>query len=95
MPYSQTSGLKLRPVPELGVCLAFTPSPARLHTLNPGAWLIAELCVHHGGDLEAEFLKRSAPRVNAADAARQFREGIHLLSQSGIIQWSELENIDE
>jgi hypothetical protein len=89
VPYSQAPGLRLRPVPELGICLAFTPSPPRLHTLNPGAWLIAELSARHGNELELEFLKRSAPRITDIDAVRQFRDGVQMLIQSGIIAWSD------
>ena len=88
MPYRQTAGLRLRPVPELGTCLAFTPSPPRLHTLNPAAWLIAELC---GADapLEAEFLRRNDPSLPRADADRQLSDGIRQLSECGIIHFCE------
>ncbi|MBR0681714.1 hypothetical protein GXW74_14565 [Roseomonas eburnea] len=36
-------GVRLRPVPELGHCLAYTPARPALHRLNPSAWLLAEL----------------------------------------------------
>jgi hypothetical protein len=36
-------GVRLRPVPELGHCLAYTPARPALHKLNPSAWLLAEL----------------------------------------------------
>jgi hypothetical protein len=46
----------VRPVPELGYCLVFTPSSPRLYTLNPSAWLLLELCRGQDCDtLEAEF----------------------------------------
>ena len=35
--------MRLRPVPELGHCLAYTPARPALHRLNPSAWLLAEL----------------------------------------------------
>jgi len=35
--------VRLRPVPELGHCLAYTPARPALHRLNPTAWLLAEL----------------------------------------------------
>ncbi|NMJ43703.1 PqqD family protein [Roseomonas sp. JC162] len=44
-------GVRLRPVPELGHCLAYTPARPALHRLNPSAWLLAELA--DGGSFEA------------------------------------------
>lgn len=41
--YTRTDGLRLRPVPELGCCLVFTPGRPNLYTLNARAWLVLEL----------------------------------------------------
>ena len=42
------ANVRLRPVPELGGCLAYVPGDAArrpaLHLLNPTSWLIAALC---------------------------------------------------
>lgn len=89
MPYRQAPGLRLRPVPELGTCLAFTPHPPRLHTLNPAAWLIAELCALPGEALEAEFVQRTQPLLSQADARSQFRDGVRRLLETGIIMEEE------
>ena len=90
MPYRHAPGVRLRPVPELGACLAFTRSPPRLHTLNPTAWLIAELCGRAGdSELRAEFLSRSVPPLAAEDADAQLEGGVRLLLESGIITWSD------
>jgi|SRR4051812_15779393 hypothetical protein len=42
--YALEPAVRLRPVPELGVCLAYTPARPALHRLNPASWLIASLC---------------------------------------------------
>ena len=47
--YRKTSRLKIRPVPEMGFCLVFTPTKPRLFTLNPTAWLVLELCDGRSG----------------------------------------------
>lgn len=92
MPFRQAPGVRLRGVPELGTCLAFTPTPPKLHTLNPAAWLIAELCARPGAaTLQDEFLSRSVPPLSLTDATAQLAEGIRQLQDSGIIQWSENE----
>lgn len=36
--------MRLRPVPEMGVCLAYCRSPPQLHRLNPASWRILRLC---------------------------------------------------
>jgi hypothetical protein len=36
--------VRLRPVPEMGVCLAYTPRRPALHRLNAASWLIVSLC---------------------------------------------------
>lgn len=42
--YKRSQGLRLRPVPEMSFCLAYTPRHPNLYTLNPSAWLVVELC---------------------------------------------------
>jgi len=83
---TRTPGLRLRPIPELGTCLAYTPSPPRLHTLNPLAWLIVELCDGSlGRDLQQDFLARSVPPLAAADALQQLQSGLAMLHDTGIL----------
>lgn len=78
-------GLRLRPVPELSTCLAYTPQPPRLHTLNPSAWLIMELSRDGGRDLEQDYVSRTAPPLSADDARRQLREGLADLEAAGLL----------
>lgn len=84
---ARTPGLRLRPIPELGTCLAYTPSPPRLHTLNPLAWLIVELCDGAPGrNLQHEFLARSVPPLAGPDALAQLETGLAMLLATGILQ---------
>ncbi len=71
MRYSRTPGVRLRPVPELGACLAYTPAAPRLHQLNATAWLILELAEDMEASALAEaFAARTAPQLSAAAAHR-------------------------
>ena len=66
--------LRIRPVPELGHCLVFTPSRPMLYALNPPAWLLLELCAGQRRDRltaqfreafdEADLGARDAPAVD-------------------------------
>lgn len=90
--FRRTPGLRVRPVPELGTCLVFTPSPPaprpRLHRLNPTAWLLLEIASRAGGPeaREAEFLARVAPSLSEAEARKQLREGLAMLVDAGILE---------
>ena len=84
--YRQTSGLRVRPVPELGTCIVFTPAEPALYTLNPNAWLILELapgCAE--AELESAYLARTAPPMPPPVAQRQLQEGLSMLLRCGIL----------
>jgi len=54
--YRRTTNLRVRPVPEMDVCLVFTPDRPHLYRLNAAAWLVFELCDgRSGAALEAEY----------------------------------------
>jgi hypothetical protein len=53
-------GVRLRPVPEMGVCLAYTPQKPAIHRLNAASWLIVSLC----------------NRTGAADIASAYRAAV-------------------
>ncbi|MBN8956198.1 MAG: hypothetical protein J0H17_06375 [Rhizobiales bacterium] len=36
--------LKVRPLPEINLCMVYRPRPARIVTLNLSAWLLLEMC---------------------------------------------------
>ncbi|SHI67180.1 hypothetical protein SAMN02745194_00790 [Roseomonas rosea] len=87
MRHSRAPGLRLRPVPELGACLAYTPAAPRLHQLNATAWLILELV--DGRDdtaLEAAFFERTTPALNAETARQTLEAGLADLRAGGLLQ---------
>jgi hypothetical protein len=75
-------GVRLRPVPELGVCLAYTPARPALHRLNATAWLIASLC---DGRPFAQIAAAYAAALPGATEA-SLREGIAQLQALGILR---------
>lgn len=42
--FKKKAGTRVRPIPEMGMCLVFTPENPNLYTLNATSWLILELC---------------------------------------------------
>jgi hypothetical protein len=80
----------VRPVPELGTCIVYTPARPRLHKLNPTAWLALELW--DGRPLqavEADFLARTATRLPKANARRLLAEATAMLIGAGILEADE------
>jgi hypothetical protein len=77
--------VRLRPVPELGVCLAYTPARPALHRLNAASWLIAGLC--DGRPLAAieSAYGDAIRRAGEVPDAAAFREGISRLVALGIV----------
>jgi hypothetical protein len=84
--FALEAGVRLRPVPELGVCLAYTPKHPALHRLNATSWLIASLC-------DGRSLTDIAERYRAAlggngDVEVALERGIEQLTALGIIRRS-------
>jgi len=87
MRYSRVPGVRLRPVPELGTCLAYTPAKPRLHQLNPTAWLVLELAQGHDeAGLEAAFFARATPDLTLTEARRSLDAAIALLREAGLLE---------
>ena len=42
--YRKVRNVRVRGVPEMAICLVFTPDDPEIYTLNPSAWLILQLC---------------------------------------------------
>lgn len=81
-------GVRLRPVPELGFCIAFTPAAPRLHRLNPTAWLILELAPGRTPTtLEEDFLAATAGRLDPAVARWHVADGLTMLRRAGILDF--------
>ena len=85
--YAVAGGVRLRPVPEFGACLAYVPGsgaarPA-LHRLNVTSWLIASLC--DGRDLAA-VAAGFAAAVPGPDTAATLRQGLDDLLSIGVLR---------
>ncbi|WP_428486450.1 hypothetical protein [Rhodopila sp.] len=83
----RTPGLRVRPVPELGTCIVYTPASPRLHKLNPTAWLALELVDGRPSPvIEAEFLVRTTARLSNAAARRLLTDAVTMLLAAGIVE---------
>ncbi|MEJ8809755.1 PqqD family protein [Variovorax ureilyticus] len=84
--YRRAPDLRVRPVPELGYCLVFTPDRPKLYTLNAAAWLLLELCDGQDRDaLEADFREVYAEQGAGAGDAPDVRFIIEDLEGKGIL----------
>lgn len=87
MRYSRAPGVRLRPLPELGACLAYTPARPKLHQLNVTAWLILELAEDQEMEaLAAAFAARTAPQLSTVAARQTLEAGLADLLASGLVQ---------
>ncbi len=82
-----TSGLRLRPVPELEICLAYLRDPPRLLRLNLEAWALLE-AVAAKENAEAQeaailaLLRENGWRI----AAEELRRMLAGLERQGLLQ---------
>lgn len=77
----------MRPIPELGTCIVYTPALPRLHKLNPTAWLALELVDGRSAQaIEAEFLARTAAQVSKATARSLLGSAVTMLLGCGILE---------
>lgn len=85
--YALEPGVRLRPVPEMGVCLAYTPARPALHRLNAAAWLVASLCDGRSFAAMATAYREAMGDVGALAASEtKLREGIAQLLALGIVR---------
>ena len=83
---SAAPGLRLRPVPEMGACLAYDPRRAKLHTLNPSAWLILSLCDGRAREaIAADFAAAIRGLPGPAPEQGAFSRGLALLTRLGLV----------
>jgi hypothetical protein len=76
-------GVRLRPMPEVGVCLAYTPARPALHRLNPHSWLIASLCDGRPcAEIAAAYREALGGRADTA----ALREGVAQLVALGVVR---------
>ena len=88
--FERSPDLKVRPIPELDVCLVCIPRPPQLLRLNMAAWLVLELC--DGLDLDRlvdSYREVAGDRVTTAEVLDQVTQGLKMLRQAGLISASE------
>lgn len=85
--YRKVRNLRVRPVPEMEVCLVFTPDDPNLYTLNPTAWLIFELCDGRPfAEMEDAFCEAVALLTPRNKACAELAAGIARLESQGLIE---------
>jgi len=76
--------VRLRPVPEMGVCLAYTPLRPALHRLNAASWLIVSLC---DGRAVADIARAYRAAVEGpAGTDEALSHGLERLQALGIVR---------
>lgn len=65
--WTRNPDVRLRPVPELGFCLAYVTRPPELHGLNVTSWLVLSLC---DGRADADLRRDYIEAVTAAGGPR-------------------------
>nr|WP_291297289.1 PqqD family peptide modification chaperone [Elioraea sp.] len=70
----------------MGTCLAYDPDRARLHTLNPTAWLILSLCDGRPrAAIAAEFATTLRGLAGPAPEQGAFSRGLARLMSLGLV----------
>lgn len=79
-------GVRLRPVIEMGVCLAYTPTRPALHSLDPVAWLVADLCDGRSlADIAVDFAAAIADAPPRPNGTPELNETLAGLMAAGIV----------
>lgn len=82
------AGLRLRPVPELGFCIAFTPATPRLHRLNRTAWLVLELAPGRTEEaLREAFVAATSGRLDPEAARWHAADATAMLLRAGMMEY--------
>lgn len=70
----------------MGACLAYDPARAKLHTLNPAAWLILSLCDGRAREaIAADFNAAMRDLPGAPPEQGAFSRGLALLARLGLV----------
>jgi hypothetical protein len=80
------AGVRLRPVPEFGHCLAYTAARPALHTLNASSWLLAELADGSPVAVIASEYAEAMAEIGGEGATPEVEAGLAELMALGIIR---------
>jgi hypothetical protein len=84
--YRKVRNVRIRGVPEMAICLVFTPDDPEVYTLNPSAWLILQLCDGRSENQIAHaYLAAVEPTMSQEEVTCEVRVGIERLLQKRII----------
>ena len=84
--YAKTRNLRVRPVPEMGICFVFTPATPKLYTLNTSAWLVLALCDgRRGAALVDAYADEMVQHLSRDAALREVRTAVRDLELKGIV----------
>jgi hypothetical protein len=85
--YRKTRHLRLRPLPEMEVCLVYTPTNPNLYTLNATAWVVLELCDGRTlPQLEKAFYQSVEPLMSEHEAAEYLLVSLRDMLEKSIVQ---------
>jgi hypothetical protein len=79
--------VRVRGVPEMAICLVFTPDDPEMFTLNPSAWLILQLCDGRSEtQIAREYFRAVEPALSSEEVAGEVRRGLAGLVNKGIVE---------
>lgn len=79
--------VRLRPVPEQGVCLAYTPARPALHALNVTTWFVLTLCDGRPyAAIARAFRRAAADSLGPGSGTDALRAALHQLHELGLVR---------
>ena len=87
--------MRVRGVPEMAVCLVFTPNNPEVFTLNPSAWLILQLCDGRSeAEIAREYLIAAEPALSPHEVASEVQRGLATLLEREIVEVVSSKNLE-
>lgn len=84
--WSQTRGLRIRPVPEFKRCCVYVPAQAQLYWLDLNAWLTLELCDGSSEDMIVlRYVSAVCPPMLPQHARSECRLTLARLAELGMV----------
>lgn len=85
--WRKVANVRVRPVPEMEVCIVFTPDNPNLFTLNSTAWLVLDLCDGRSWKrLEKAYYDAVEPLRTPAEAREELIGILADLERKGVIE---------
>ena len=85
--YRRAPDVRIRPVPEMQVCLAYSRSEAELFTLNPLAWFVLDGCSQcTAEEIAAEYYAAMEPLMTLEEAQSKVHAALASLLGMRLVQ---------